>query len=214
MVFVIEYLGPLLFHPLALVLRPYLLPNAPPLSNTQWLTGAMIMAHFVKRELETLFVHKFSNATMPVWNVVRNSFFYWAMIGLLSSIFVYLPGTWAAEADDFSLLNIVGTLLYLYGEISNLIVHINLANLRPAGSTERKIPTGYGTSLVTCPNYMFEMISWLGVILVSRSWTVVFFIFWGFLYMRSWAIGKEKSLRQQFGDRYKKKRYVMIPGLV
>ena len=33
----------------------------------------MIMLHFIKREWETLFVHRFSHGTMPFRNIFRKS---------------------------------------------------------------------------------------------------------------------------------------------
>jgi very-long-chain enoyl-CoA reductase len=30
--------------------------------------------------------------------------------------------------------------------------------------------------------------------------------------MQQWAVKKERALRAEFGDKYKKKRYVMIPS--
>ena len=183
------------------------------MSPTQWLSFALIVLHFVKRELETLFVHKFSANTMPVRNVFKNSFFYWAASGLLCAYFIYSPTSLAAKADQ-PLIDATGVLLYLFGETGNALVHLYLSSLRTTGGTERKIPVGYGFGLVTCPNYMYEILSWVAIILVSRNWTVAFFIAIGAAQMYTWGKGKEAAYRKEFGDRYKKKRYAILPGLL
>lgn len=218
LVFVIEYLGPLIFHPLALALRPYLYTfitkeDPGPLSQTQSLVFGMIMLHFIKREVETLFIHRFSAATMPFWNVFRNSFFYWFSAGMVCAYFVYAPFSLAAHANQPA-IDALGVALYLFGEIANARVHWYLSTLRSPGGTERQIPYGHGFSIVTCPNYMYEVIAWLGMIVVSRDWSVVVFISIGMLYMLSWGKGKERAYRKEFGDKYKKKKYVMLPGIM
>ncbi|KAF7556500.1 hypothetical protein G7046_g6276 [Stylonectria norvegica] len=213
-VFVIEYFGPILIHALVVAARPYLYKNGDnAMSRTQWLTFGMVMLHFVKRELETLFVHKFSANTMPFSNIFKNSFFYWAFSGALCAYFVYSPTSLAAKAD-IPIMDALGVLLYLFGETGNGLVHRYLSTLRSTGGTERKIPVGYGFALVTCPNYLYEVLSWVGIILVSRSWAVALFIAIGAAQMYDWAKGKERAYRKEFGDSYKKKRYVMLPGLL
>ncbi|SPO03971.1 related to TSC13 - required for elongation of VLCFA moiety of sphingolipids [Cephalotrichum gorgonifer] len=215
MVFVIEYLGPLLVHPLILFLRPYIYPWATPtpLSDTQRLAFGLVMAHFVKRELETLFVHKFSNSTMPVFNIFRNSAFYWIFYGLVSAYAIYSPTSLAATADE-PLVDLVGTVIFVLAELANGSVHLHLSSLRSRGGTERKIPTGLGFSLVTCPNYMFEVIAWVGAVIATRSWGLALSVALGITYMAAWAKGKERAYRKEFPDKYKKKRYVMLPGLI
>lgn len=183
------------------------------MTRVQWLLFALFHLHFLKREYETLFVHKFSANTMPVRNIFRNSFFYWFFAGLVCSLDLYAPNSFAAR-DELGLLDYAGLALWTYGEVCNWIVHQHLASLRKPGGTERGIPNCIGSNLVTSPNYMFEVLAWVGVILVSRSWTVALFISLGTIYMRQWSRGKEKALRAEFGDRYKKKKYTMLPGLI
>lgn len=221
-VFLVEYFGPILFHTFFYLTRPYLAKVDPffykdadkiPLTVVQQTIFYMFIAHFVKRELETAFLHRFSAATMPAFNIFRNSFFYWATAGLICAYCIYSPQSFAAR-DNFGLLDYVGIVLYLGGETCNFIVHNHLASLRKRGGTEKGIPSCIGSSLVTSPNYMFEVIAWLGVILISREWSVVLFISIGIWYMKSWSRGKEKQLRELFGDKYKQKKYTMLPGLI
>ncbi|KAL1865846.1 hypothetical protein VTK73DRAFT_5025 [Phialemonium thermophilum] len=220
-VYVVEYVGPILVHLLIVALRPYIYVIPPyvykseketPVATVQWLLFAMFQFHFIKRELETLFVHKFSANTMPASKIFANSAFYWLLAGLLSALDIYAPNSFSARSE-LGPIDFVGVALFVYGEICNFIVHKHLASLRSRGGTEKGIPNCIGSNLVTSPNYMFEVIAWLGVILVSRSWAVVIFITVGTSYMRSWSRGKEKALREQFGDKYKKKRYTMLPGI-
>ena len=221
-VFLIEYFGPILFHLLVPCIRPWIYRFPPyvyksevetPVTQVQWLLFALFQMHFLKREYETLAVHRFSANTMPAWNIFRNSAFYWLMAGALCAFDIYAPRSMSAR-DELSLVDYVGLGLFVVGETCNLIVHQHLATLRKPGGTEKGIPNCIGSGLVTSPNYMFEVLAWVGIILISRSWSVVAFISTGILYMRSWSRDKEKALRKEFGDRYKKKRYTMLPGLI
>ncbi|KAB8300446.1 hypothetical protein EYC80_000618 [Monilinia laxa] len=215
-VFIIEYAGPLFIHILAVLGRPYLYSKDNQLSNTQSLAMILVVLHYLKRELEIAFVHKFSATTMPFFNLFKNSFHYWVFGGLNLAYWIYSPTATIADPPSTIgiLLTCFGVALYLYGEISNLLVHIKLSNLRSTGGTERGIPHGYGFNWVTCPNYFFETLAWIGVSFVTKSWATVIFTVFSFVQMRIWAIGKEKRYRSEFGDEYGKHRYAIIPGLV
>ncbi len=202
-------------RPYIYVISPFVYKNETetPVTRVQWILFALFSIHFLKREFETIFVHKFSANTMPARNILRNSAFYWLMAGLLCALDIYAPGSLSAR-EELVPLDYVGLAVFAVGEVCNWIVHQHLASLRKPGGTEKGIPNCIGSGLVTSPNYMFEVLAWVGVILVSRSWAVVAFICTGIIYMRSWSRGKEKMLRNEFGDRYKKKRYTMLPGLI
>lgn len=213
-VFIIEYAGPIFIHPLVYALRPYIYHSAPQEgSQLQAVSLLLIVAHFVKRELETMFVHRFSASTMPFRNVFKNSFHYWVLAGLNIAAWIYAPTSPTAK-DPNLLLMYIGIALYVLGEFGNLRVHLALMNLRSPGGTERVIPQGPLFDLVTCPNYMTETISWLGVWIVSNfSFSVLLFFIVSVGQMMAWAKKKENRYRKEFGSKYRKKRFTMLPGI-
>lgn len=211
-VFIVEYLGPLLIHPLIYLARPVIYGTSAPASQLQKLTLLMCAIHFAKREFETLFVHRFSSATMPARNIYKNSGYYWLISGLNLAYWTYGPNSPAAKPSN-PLLTYLGIALFTVGEVCNYITHVTLKNLRRPGSTERGIPQGLGFNIVTCPNYMFEAIAWIGVALVNWSLSTVIFIILAVGQMGVWAWKKEKRYRKEFGDKYKRKRYAILPGI-
>ena len=62
-----------------------------------------------------------------------------------------------------------------FAEVGNLSIHLLLRNLRPAGTKQRNIPTPNGNpftalfNLVSCPNYTYEVLAWLGFSIMTQS---------------------------------------------
>lgn len=210
-VFLVEYAGPLLIHPILYLTLPYTASGTGP-SYLQTLSLALVMLHFFKRELETLFVHRFSAATMPAFNIFKNSGHYWLLSGLNMAYWIYLPSAPAAQESN-PYITYTGLALFAIGELGNLNTHLTLRNLRSTGGTERGIPQGLGFDWVTCPNYMFETIAWVGISLVSWSLSVLPFAVVAVAQMGVWAKIKERRYRQDFGGSYRKKRFGMLPGI-
>jgi len=215
-VFVVEYLGPLLIHPLFYYGSQWIYGERVQHSDIQWLSLMMIMAHFVKRELETLFVHRFSLATMPVRNIFKNSIHYHVFAGLLIAYFVYSPayaaGTPAAtgRSDIFIAACLA---VWAFAQVSNLVTHVILRNLRPPGSRVRVIPYGYGFDLVSCPNYFFECVAWAAYSVLVNHWTAWLFTGMGAVQMFQWAVKKHKNYRKDFQD-YPKSRKIIVPFIL
>lgn len=46
---------------------------------------------------------------------------------------------------------------------------MTLRGLRPPGTRTRAIPYGYGFSLVSCPNYFFEVMGWVVIAVMTNS---------------------------------------------
>ena len=69
---------------------------------------------------------------------------------------MYNPDYKTPEMSTEVLYGMIG--LWIFSELSNLKTHLILRDLRPQGSTVRKVPKGYGFDLVACPNYFFEIL--------------------------------------------------------
>lgn len=217
LVYVIEYLGPLIIVPLTYFLRPYIFANAPSPSLGQTMSCILITLHFLKREYETLFIHRFSSATMPAKNIFKNSAHYWLLGGANIAFWTFRTGSPAEKlADPVADIGYMSfaLMLFIIGEVGNLNAHLVLRNLRPEGTKQRGIPVGEGFDLVTCPNYMFETIAWLGIWVMTWNWSPALFLVPAVGQMAVWARKKEARYRKEFGDKYQKKRFSMLPGII
>lgn len=98
-------------------------------------------------------------------------------------------------------------------EFLNLCVHLQLRNLRPAeGSKERPIPKGPLFALVSCPNYTFEILGWIGFSLFTQIFFSYAFTLVGFLQMADWALKKQRGYNRTYGDEFKKlRRKALVP---
>ncbi|CAN6626659.1 very-long-chain enoyl-CoA reductase [Trichomonascus vanleenenianus] len=223
-VFFIEYLGPLLIHPVFYFLQKQIYGVRFERSRDQQLVFVFVMLHFLKREYETLFVHKFSMATMPLFNLFKNSGHYWVLSGFFLAYFNYAPVTYFARYQSWIMQFLFSrqcvrlsegvlygiSFLWLFAELSNFWVHLNLASMRSGDSTERKIPYGYGFNWVSVPNYFFESLSWTAVALISQNWSSWFFLVVATAQMYVWAVKKHQRYLKEFPD-YPKDRKIYVP---
>lgn len=114
---------------------------------------------------------------MPLSNLFKNCIYYWsfgAVIGYPLSDPKFSP---PADIQVY-----IGFAIFVVSEIGNLICHLMLSNMRPSeGSTSRTIPRGFLFELVACPNYTFEVASWIGFsIFTNLTFSYIFTVI-GFL---------------------------------
>eukprot|EP00002_Diphylleia_rotans_P008766 TRINITY_DN18751_c0_g1_i1.p1 TRINITY_DN18751_c0_g1~~TRINITY_DN18751_c0_g1_i1.p1 ORF type:complete len:302 (+),score=57.04 TRINITY_DN18751_c0_g1_i1:64-969(+) len=217
-VFLTEYAGPLF-----VVLGIYLLRDqlygarvaaGSWTEQVQLIGTAAWIAHYAKRLLETIFVHHFSNATMPILNIFKNSAYYWGF-AFLNGYYLLHPQYTAPASNQVY----AGLALFTVSELCNFITHVMLRNLRPAGTRVRRIPRGFLFELVSCPNYFFEVLAWVGFTIMTQMAGAALFTFAGFFQMLLWALGKHRNYRKEFDGKegremYPKGRKAMIPFII
>lgn len=125
-VFLIEYGGPLFIHPIFYYLSNSIYGgDGVEHSRMQTVTFVLIMLHFLKRELETVFVHRFSHGTMPFFNVFKNSAHYWFLSGVNLAYWVYGPWFGAGKAAS------ARSDVWLYGCVAVWAVSSSLCSPSP-----------------------------------------------------------------------------------
>ncbi len=155
-------LGMFLIYFPAIVIYPavYYGGGAP---ESTWHTIAMVLvlAHFAKRCLETLFVHKYSGV-MNGWTVLVVGSLYSTLAWLLAEVATHDVTPELVEAEGFEDLLVVGLAIWTVGQLLNYWHHRLLANLRKPGETGYKLPRGGLFRFVACPHYFAEVIAWVG----------------------------------------------------
>jgi len=223
-VFLTEYGGPLVLY---LIFYFRLIPQIYGLgaeafgvaagANNSTVKLAMIChtLHYAKRELETLFIHRFSNGTMPLRNIFKNSAYYWGF-GAVLGYYVNHPLYTAPPTSQ--------TTFWMYAwafmELGNFSIHVALRNLRPPGTKIRRIPMPSSNpftwlfNFTSCPNYTYEIAGWICFTLMTNCFMSGVFTFVGFMQMMVWAQGKRRNYIKEFGDKYPKKRTALVPFLI
>lgn len=218
-VFLAEYAGPLFCYMIT-YWRPAIFYGAgastKPYHYAVNVAAACWTFHYIKRILETLFVHRFSHATMPIGNLFKNCSYYWGFaffVGYYMNHPLYTPPL-LKDTQIYA-----GLFGFLFSELGNLSIHVALRNLRPPGTTERRIPKPTSNpftllfNFVSCPNYTYEIAAWVSFSLMAQSLPAFLFMLGGGFQMIIWALGKHRNYRKDFPN-YPRGRKSIIPFVI
>ncbi|CEF70702.1 Sc2 [Strongyloides ratti] len=218
-VFLLEYAGPFFIYPI-FFLRPSIIygsgANEAAVACSVKLALICSTIHYGKRLFETQFIHRFSNGTMPQFNLFKNCSYYWGFCAFMA-YFINHPSYTTPYFGNAQVYFGLG--VFILSELGNLSIHILLRNLRPEGSKVRKIPRPDGNPLtllfnyVSCPNYSYEFYSWIGFTIMTQSLPSALFTIAGFVQMSIWALQKHRNYKKEFPD-YPKNRKAIIPYLL
>jgi very-long-chain enoyl-CoA reductase len=166
---------------------------------------ALWTAHFARRVLESALLHRYGKPRVPTGDALQEYAYYWGF-----AVWIAYAVTRSGYAPSSGTLLWAGIATYAAGEIGNFATHVMLARLRPPGTTVRAIPRGFVFELVSCPNYLFEILAWLGFALVVRVAAAWAFLALGAAILADWARKRHAAYRAEFPD-YPRRRTRLIP---
>ena len=212
-VFFWEYFGPIVAYVLVYNLPELVYGAAYEKTETQRWAYWYFVGHFQKRIMETFFVHRFSHATMPVFNLWKNTAYYTGFAAFVAYFLCHPLYTSPPPARVR-----VGLGLALVMQASNFVCHVILRNLRRPGEKGYKIPKGFLFNYVTCANYCTEIYGWFFFNVATQSVWGVLFMLAGAGQMLQWAVAKHKRLRKLFDGKNGREKYprrwIILPPFI
>jgi very-long-chain enoyl-CoA reductase len=141
--------------------------------------------------LELLAVHRFSHATMPIFNLFKNCSYYWGFAAYVA-FFVNHP----LYTPPSPTQSVVCLAIAVLCQLSNLYCHILQRGLRKPGDNSYSIPRGFLFNYITCANYTTEIYGWLCFSMATQTLGALAFCVAGAYQMVLWALQKHARLRK------------------
>jgi len=167
--------------------------SAPPTSAYGDMVILNMALHFGKRILEVLFVHKYSGG-MNMATAIQICLIYCLhSFSNASNVKYGMPEEYKPSTTQVQL----GFVTFLVGEFGNFHYHRALANLRAPGEKKYKIPEGGLFEYVCCPHYLFELLAFIGLAIMSNhmvTWCTV-------VSMGGYLIGRSAATLQWYRER-------------
>jgi 3-oxo-5-alpha-steroid 4-dehydrogenase 1 len=161
--------------------------------------------------LQRAFVYPFlmrGSAPMPVLLV--------ALAIAFNTLNAYVNGRWVGAYGDYPATwladprFVAGVALFLGGYALNLRSDRTLRNLRPPGGTGYRIPYGGGYRWVSSPNYLGEIVEWLGWAVATWSLAGLAFAVYTTANLAPRALANHRWYRERFAD-YPPERRALVP---
>ncbi|XP_046661793.1 probable very-long-chain enoyl-CoA reductase art-1 [Homalodisca vitripennis] len=151
---------------------------------------------------------------MPIMNLFKNCSYYW-----LFTAYVAYHVNHPLYTSPSDLQVYLSLAAFILSELGNFSIHLALRNLRPPGTTVRKIPVPTGNPLtalfnfVSCPNYTYEFFSWAAFTMMTQCLPAGLFALAGMYQMTIWALGKHRNYKKEFSS-YPRQRKAILPFLL
>ncbi|XP_007193605.1 trans-2,3-enoyl-CoA reductase-like isoform X2 [Balaenoptera acutorostrata] len=218
-VFLAEYTGPLLIYLLFYLRIPYIYDMK---ESSRRLRHPVVhlacfchCIHYIRYLLETLFVHKVSAGHTPLKNLIKSCAFYWGFTSWIAYYINhprYTPPSFGNRQVTVSAIN------FLICEAGNHFINVVLAHPNHTGNnacfpSPNYNPFTWMFFLVSCPNYTYEIGSWISFTVMTQTLPVGIFTLLMSIQMSLWAQKKHKIYLKKFSS-YMHRKSAMIPFIL
>ena len=136
-------------------------------SDNVFILNVAIFIHFLKRVVETLFVHRYSGDTEGTVAAFIGAYY-----TVVSWIIIHFHQNLGVKTSLYSMSTKLGIFFFVVGELGNFYHHKILSKLRHDSKFDSRtyfVPNGGLFDYVATPHYFFELIAWLGIAFISQQ---------------------------------------------
>jgi 3-oxo-5-alpha-steroid 4-dehydrogenase 1 len=182
-----------------------------PLSAASVIFFLIWEAHYIHRAFIYPFSLKSSNEKMPL-SVVLSGIFFNLMNASLNGYYIFTLSGGYSHQWIIDPRFIAGAVIFICGFVINRHADQILSRLRQSGSNEYKVPQGGLYRWIACPNYLGEIIIWIGWAMATWSLAGLSFALWTIANLAPRAKSHLKWYRANFHD-YPANRKALLPGV-
>ncbi|KAL7520786.1 hypothetical protein ACHAWX_005498 [Stephanocyclus meneghinianus] len=203
---------PALLTSLVFLLAPSIVKEPAVLLPRSSLATALCAIHFAKRCLEVLFLHSYSGRTDRATPSLIGVFY------ALTVVLIAFANDNAIRHDPdgrSDMKRVVGSTIFAIGLLGNFYHHYLLAKLRSCNTKSKYVaPRGCLFEFVACPHYLFELVGWLGIAIVSHQLNVYLVVASMSSYLGGRSVAQNDFNRKTFDVReWPRSRKNIVPFL-
>ncbi|MCX6012534.1 MAG: DUF1295 domain-containing protein [Chloroflexi bacterium] len=197
--------------PASLVFAACFISNLQTVTITQIVLLVIWQIHYVDRAFIYPLKRRISSKPLPL-AILAAGFVFNSINAYLNGMYTILNGSLYSIEWLTDIRFLIGLSIFFSGFIINRYSDFILYRLRHTSHEQYIIPQGGLYRWVSCPNYLGEILIWIGWTTATWSPVAAAFSLWTIanLAPRAWA--HHKWYRQQF-DNYPEERHALIPWL-
>ena len=175
-----------------------------------WILFSIWVGHYINRSI--IFPIRLTNASKIPTSIILSAIFFNSINGFTNG---YYLGNLAAFNPNYlySINFIIGFIVFIFG----LFMNITSDNILIKIKSQKKgyqIPKGMFYKYISCPNYLGEILEWIGFSIICWSVPSLLFAIWTVANLFPRALANHKWYKLQFPDEYPQNRKAIIPFII
>ena len=176
-------------------------------SFTIWVLFSIWIFHYINRSI--IFPLKIKNGSKIPIPIILSAISFNIINGFING---YHLGNYAFFDNEYiySIKFIIGILIFIIGLVINLHSDQILINIKNK-NIGYQIPKGGLYKFISCPNYLGEILEWVGFAIIAWSFPAFLFVIWTMANLIPRAKAQHIWYKEKFGSDYSNQKKAIFP---